>query len=206
MGQKTTRAAAQRTGQPAAHLPAPGTQRTTRNGRIANSLVALSAVAIASVFGVGYLHTRSSIDQLLAQAGAQSSSALAGQSAALPDLGSPTPLARGSAQSLPTPAPGTRATPTPQPQAQAGKYRDGTYVGVGSSRHGGMQVTVLVQGGQIQSAAITSCATRYPCSKVAPLVSEVVSKQSAPVNYVSGATDSSMAYRQAVTSALAKAV
>jgi uncharacterized protein with FMN-binding domain len=52
---------------------------------------------------------------------------------------------------------------------------------------------------------VTSCGTRYPCSDVNPLVRAAVSKQSVPVNYVSGSTESSKAYKQALTNALTQA-
>ena len=60
-------------------------------------------------------------------------------------------------------------------------YKDGTYTGTGDSRHGGMQVKVVIKDGKITSANVTSCSTRYPCSDVDPLVSSAVSKQSVPV-------------------------
>ena len=84
-------------------------------------------------------------------------------------------------------------------------YRDGTYTGSGDSRHGGMQVTVVIKDGKITSADVTSCATRYPCSDINPLIRSAVSKQRVPTNHVSGATDSSKAYNQALTNALQQA-
>jgi len=62
-----------------------------------------------------------------------------------------------------------------------------------------------VQGGQIRSAEITGCGTRYPCSRIANLPGQVITRQSAAVDYVSGATDSSTAFRGAVVAALAQA-
>ena len=139
---------------------------------------------------------------------------------------SPTPItliARGVPTSLPTqtafPAqvivPPTsevpRFSPSQPPTATAtdvaatGPLRDGTYVGTGSSRHGSIQATVIIQGGRITSAEITQCGTRYPCSKVAGLPGEVLARQSASVDVVSGATDSTTAYRGAITNALAQA-
>jgi uncharacterized protein with FMN-binding domain len=94
------------------------------------------------------------------------------------------------------------ATSTP---ATTALYKDGTYSGTGTSRHGNISASVVVQGGKIVSAAITQCGTRYPCSDIAALPGEVVSRQSAAVDYVSGATDSSQAYRGAIQNALAKA-
>jgi len=84
-------------------------------------------------------------------------------------------------------------------------YKDGTYTGTGTSRHGNISASVVVQGGKIVSAAITQCGTRYPCSDIASLPGQVVTRQSATVNFVSGATDSSQAYRGAIQNALAKA-
>jgi len=128
----------------------------------------------------------------------------------------PTPASPGGGQQPRQNAP--TATPTPVPanpgggtsggapsQQQASGYHDGTFTGVGNSRHGGMQVSVVVKGGQLVSASITGCGTRYPCSKVSPLVTEVLKRQGPPVDYVSGATDSSMAYIQAVRAALSQA-
>jgi uncharacterized protein with FMN-binding domain len=68
-----------------------------------------------------------------------------------------------------------------------------------------MDVTVVIQNGRITSANVVSCSTRYSCSDVDPLVSETVSSQGVPIDYVSGATDSSDAYAQAVDNALAQA-
>ena len=84
-------------------------------------------------------------------------------------------------------------------------YNDGTYTGTGTSRHGNISASVVVQGGKIVSAAITQCGTRYPCSDIAALPGQVVTRQSATVDVVSGATDSSQAYRGAIQNALAKA-
>ena len=64
---------------------------------------------------------------------------------------------------------------------------------------------MVIQGGQIVSASVTQCQTRYPCSKVADLPAQVVARQSASVDAVSGATDSVQAYRGAVLGALAQA-
>lgn len=112
----------------------------------------------------------------------------------------------------PTQAPATPAStqaptpvPTPKPTATSG-YKDGTYSGVGNSRHGSIQVSLVVAQGRITSVQITSCRTRYPCSWVSQLPGEVLQTQSARVNYVSGATASSQAFMGAVASALAHAV
>ncbi len=103
-----------------------------------------------------------------------------------------------------------RATPTTPPATPTAKpnvrtLRDGSYVGNGFSRHGGIEATVVISGGKIVSANVTNCGTRYPCRLVTPLVSEVVSSQTAPIDMISGATDSSYAYHDAVVKALSQA-
>jgi len=117
----------------------------------------------------------------------------------------------------PAPAP---ATPTPAPApavpsaaptqvAAASKpatpLKDGTFTGWGDCRHGSIQASVSVQNGQIVDAKITECRTRYSCSWIAVLPGQVVTRQSAEVDYVSGATESTDAFYQAVASALASA-
>jgi len=89
--------------------------------------------------------------------------------------------------------------------ATTAAYKDGTYTGTGTSRHGNITASVVVQGGKIVSADITQCGTRYPCSDIASLPGQVVARQSAPVNLVSGATDSSHAYQGAIQNALMQA-
>ena len=97
-----------------------------------------------------------------------------------------------------TTAPKPTATPT-------SRYRDGKYTGTGSSRHGDVQATVVVKGGKIVSANIDGCMTRYPCSVIRDLPGEVVQQQTANVDFISGASDSSSAYQEAVANALSQA-
>jgi uncharacterized protein with FMN-binding domain len=168
--------------------------------------VALSSAAIVSVYAVGYAKTQSSENQLVQLASAAAPDA---PSTAAPQVqqSSSDPAPRtgsSSGQQAGAPAPARASGSAAQSQQTTG-YRDGTYVGVGNSRHGGIQATVVVSGGKITSASVTGCGTRYPCSKVTPLVNQVLTLQAAPMNYVSGATDSSQAYTQAVKNALAQA-
>ncbi len=125
--------------------------------------------------------------------------------APLPRATSPAPTIPSSAAKAPaaTKVP-TVATKAPA-AATTALYTDGTFTGTGTSRHGNISASVVVQGGKIVSAAITRCGTRYPCSDIASLPGEVVSRQSATVDFVSGATDSSTAYRGAIQNALVKA-
>jgi uncharacterized protein with FMN-binding domain len=146
--------------------------------RLTDGLIGVSSAAILTVYGLGYLHTQNANGEINTQ----------------PASLSPTPAPNhGPLVLLPTPtlAPGT--------------YRDGTYTAVGNGRHGPIEATIVIKNGKITSANVSSCGTRYPCSDVNPLINEVLSKQAAPVHYVSGATDSSQSYITAVKSALAQA-
>lgn len=103
------------------------------------------------------------------------------------------------------------------PPAATGQtqYKDGVYFGLGSCRHGDIEASVSIQGGKIVSTVISQCLTRYSCSWIAPrtpvaglpdLPAQVVERQSAKVDYVSGATESSYAFSDAVAAALSKAL
>lgn len=94
------------------------------------------------------------------------------------------------------------------------KFKDGMFLGWGSCRHGDIEASVTIEGGKIVASAITQCLTRYSCTWISPRVpsdvlpdlpSEVVKRQSAKVDYVSGATESSYAFADAITAALSKA-
>ena len=187
----------------------------SRPNRVTAGLVGLSGAAIASVYALGYLNTNAA-DGQLTSAASSDVSLPPGPASGPPSAGSRVQQgpfdSRGDENGQRPGQSAPAATPTPSrpsgnaaPQQQTAGLRDGTFVGVGNSRHGGMQVSVIVKGGKLVSANVTGCGTRYPCSKVNPLVTEVVSRQGAPVDYVSGATDSSMAYIQAVRSALSQA-
>ena len=86
-----------------------------------------------------------------------------------------------------------------------GKYKDGTYLGWGTSRHGDIQAQVVIEGGRIVSATIAQCWTRYSCSWIAALPPQVARRQSPEVDYVSGATQSTNSFYYGVVEALAKA-
>lgn len=103
-------------------------------------------------------------------------------------------------------APAVRAAP---------RYKDGMYLAWGSCPHGDIEVSVSIEGGRIASTAISQCLTRYSCGWIAPktpggglpdLPSQVVERQSPKVDYVSGATESSYAFADAVAAALSKAL
>jgi uncharacterized protein with FMN-binding domain len=94
------------------------------------------------------------------------------------------------------------AAPAPAPQPQ---YKDGTFFGWGTSRHGDIQAYVVIEGGHITVAAISQCLTRYSCSWIAHLPGQVIVRQNADVDYVTGATQSTNAFYYAIVEALSKA-
>ena len=106
-------------------------------------------------------------------------------------------------------APLIPAAPTAEPRAQmiaaAPLWKDGTYYGWGSCRHGDIQAKVRVEGGRIVVASISECDTRYSCNVIENLPPEVAQRQSAQVDRVSGATESADAFYYAVLDALSKA-
>ena len=120
-------------------------------------------------------------------------------------LPAPAPVA---AAPAPPPAPpaaqvaDSSAQPPDKPRAQ---WKDGVYFGYGTSRHGDIEASVEVNGGRITAAYISRCLTRYSCSWIAALPPQVLTRQSADVDYVSGATESTNAFYYAIVQALSKA-
>jgi uncharacterized protein with FMN-binding domain len=146
---------------------------------------------------------------------------LSAASSAPVSLASPAPQVAATVQvpavSTPAPAPvapaapavasaAPAATPTVTPpgadSAKRVKWRDGTFSGWGTSRHGDVEATVIIEGGKITAAAISRCLTRYSCSWIAHLQPQVVERQSPEVDNVSGATESANAFYYAVVEAL----
>jgi uncharacterized protein with FMN-binding domain len=189
----------------------PGGGSPIRRHKLAGSLVAIGSAAVVSVYTVGYISTQSSIDDLTAQLDTPAPVAAApstGRASTAPTA-TPVPSTRGAAAVPPNTT--TRSipptpTPTPSTSASATAYKDGTYTGTGTSRHGDITVEVVITNGEIVSASVARCQTRYPCSDVNPLISAVLTDQSVPHVHVSGATDSSTAYKSAVTRALQQAL
>lgn len=93
------------------------------------------------------------------------------------------------------------ATATPAPKVVK-PLRDGAFHGYGSSRHGDIEVRVEIVGQKIVYAEISRCLTRWPCSIVERLPAQVIERQTADVDIISGATASSDAFYMAVLDAL----
>ncbi|MEO8597692.1 MAG: FMN-binding protein [Candidatus Solibacter sp.] len=108
------------------------------------------------------------------------------------------------------PAPATAippAVPPPAPASPAyGPWKDGTFQGVGSARHGQIQATVVITDGRIASAKIEQCWMRYPCYQIDRIVPQVAQRGTPEkIDIISGATESSNVFYWAVMDALTKA-
>jgi uncharacterized protein with FMN-binding domain len=84
-------------------------------------------------------------------------------------------------------------------------YKDGTYYGVGMNRIGSVQVAVTIKNDRITNVEIVNCHTHYSESYITHLPSQVIARQSANVDVVSGATKSTEDFQNAVEQALQKA-
>jgi uncharacterized protein with FMN-binding domain len=122
----------------------------------------------------------------------------------------PTPV-----KTVPKPTPVYTAppqpTPTPPP-APKGQYTDGQYTGsVADAYYGNIQVEVTISGGKLTDVSFLQYPSdrsysRYVNGQAMPyLKAEAIAAQSANVDIVSGATDSSQAFQQSLASALAQA-
>jgi uncharacterized protein with FMN-binding domain len=103
------------------------------------------------------------------------------------------------------PTPGTTST-------SSGQYKDGSYTGsVADAQWGYLQVKAIIQGGKIMDVQFV----QYPNDRSRSvminqyadpqLTSEAIQAQSAQVDIITGATDSSEAFMQSLTDALSQA-
>ncbi len=115
----------------------------------------------------------------------------------------PVPQASGTPAHLPIP------TPIPAPK---GAYKDGSYTGpVADAFYGKIQVAVVIQGGKISKIDTPIYPndpgeTSYVSGHALPILKqEAISAQSANVDVVSGATQTSEGFKESLTAALAQA-
>ena len=97
------------------------------------------------------------------------------------------------------------AAPVAQTALKGAKWKDGTYSGWGTSRHGDIQASIENEADKIVYVAVTQCLTQYSCSWIAKLPQQVLDRQTPDVDSVSGATQSANAFYYAVVQALSKA-
>jgi uncharacterized protein with FMN-binding domain len=194
--------------------------------RISNHLVVLSSAAVLAIYSAGYFKTRSAAERIAARERA------AKQLASHAALVVPTPPASipgpESSAAPPAAAPhdkdassGMKARRPPAPRSasngstssasaaasadSSARFKDGVYQGRGSCPHGDIVAQVAIRKGQIVYAGIADCLTRYSCSVIHMLPEQIVTRQSTNVDVVSGATESTEAFQDAVADALLKA-
>ncbi len=126
-----------------------------------------------------------------------------------------TPTSRASSSSTPTPTatatPGTTPTPGATSTSSSG-YKNGTYTGnVADAQWGVVQIQVIIKNGKITSVQFLQSPNERNRSVEINnyadpiLVSEAIQAQSAKVNIVTGATDTSEAFIQSLSNALSQA-
>ena len=102
--------------------------------------------------------------------------------------------------------------PPPAPPKPAGMYNDGTYTGsVADAYYGNVQVQATIQNAKLTAVQFL----QYPSDRSTSrsingqampfLIQEALAAQSASVDIVSGATETSMAFQQSLATALAAA-
>jgi uncharacterized protein with FMN-binding domain len=181
--------------------------------RISNHLVVLSSAAVLAIYSAGYVKTRSAADRLAERE--KAAKQFAAQAAlVVPTAASPIPAPEAST----TPpaggdAPSSVKAPAPRPVPKqstasanpSARFKDGVYEGRGSCPHGDIIAQIAIRKGQIEYAGIAECLTRYSCSVIHMLPEQIVTRQSTNVDVVSGATESTEAFQEAVAAALSKA-
>jgi uncharacterized protein with FMN-binding domain len=85
-------------------------------------------------------------------------------------------------------------------------YKDGIYSGLGRNRRGSIEVAVTIKNDKITDVEISHFAMHYSDRDVIGMPEEVIQKQSAQVNNVSGATYSTQAFEDAIKEALSQAL
>ena len=110
-------------------------------------------------------------------------------------------------------SPGSGGSGTSGAASRSGQYKDGTYAGsVADAFYGNIQVEAVVQGGKITDVKFLQYPNDRPNSvainqQAMPyLKQETIQAQSANVDGVSGATDTSQAFVQSLSAALSQAM
>jgi uncharacterized protein with FMN-binding domain len=100
----------------------------------------------------------------------------------------------------------------PTPAAAKGQYTDGTYTGTAANAYyGNIQVAATISGGKLTNVTFLQypndrSTSRFINQQAMPqLKAEAIQAQSANVDGVSGASDSSGAFKESLASALSQA-
>ncbi len=129
------------------------------------------------------------------------------------DTGTAAPAVINNPPATTVPAPTPVPVPTPVSGATPkGQYNNGTYMGsVADAYYGLVQVQVVVSGGKITDVVFIQypndrSTSRYLSGMAMPILkSEVIQAQNANVDAVSGASATSAAFQESLTSALTQA-
>lgn len=104
------------------------------------------------------------------------------------------------------------ASPAQSATTSSGQYKDGTYTGGSEDTpYGTVQIAVVISGGKITDVNFLQMPSDMRESMQRTMYSEpllkqtTLDKQSANIDFVSGATDTSMGYQQSLQSALDQA-
>ncbi len=129
----------------------------------------------------------------------------------------PTPVPAPAPAPVPAPSPAPAPTPTPvvtppAPAPSTGIYKDGSYTGpVTDAYYGNVQVQATIQGGKLTNVQFLQypndrgTSIRINGQAMPMLTQEAIQAQSANVDIVSGATQTSEAFQQSLAAALANA-
>ncbi|SFL53718.1 Uncharacterized protein, contains FMN-binding domain [Paenibacillus sp. 1_12] len=185
---------------------------------IGKKLIALCSTAIGIVYAAGYFVTEpQSLQAMTPTEALMSPTVSSGEQtrpigrqerhsrskSSMPEAAQPSRSEPAQAESAGKPA--QPPTGSAKPSTAQPKYKDGSYNGSGTNRFGTVEVAVTIKQGSIANVEITRSATRYPVTYIESLPQQVVEKQSANIDTVSRATNSSKDFIEAVLQALSKA-
>jgi len=113
---------------------------------------------------------------------------------------------------VPSPTPSPTPAPTPTPAPSSAQYKDGSFTGVvADAYYGYVQVKAIISGGSLTDVQILQfpndrSTSRFINGQALPMLTqEAITAQTANVDTVSGASDTSAAFRQSLGAALAQA-
>jgi uncharacterized protein with FMN-binding domain len=178
--------------------------------------LSVAALIIGAFLVFSFLHSQSNSAALVPK---PSPDSVAAASTPAPTTPVPSVTARRSDDSSPvtvaptstTASTSTTSAPTPSPTS-SGQYKDGSYTGsVADAQWGFVQVKAVISQGKITDVQFVEypsdrSRSRYINSIADPeLTNEAIQAQTAQVDIITGATDSSQAFVQSLADALSQA-
>ena len=113
---------------------------TARKGKLSGGIIAMSSAAIVAIYTLGRANTSSGSEELLGDPSIAAATATVTTPANTSRVVSPT---------IEAPAGGRTAPSATRSAGATASYKDGSYKGNGTSRHGDMEVTVVIKDGKI---------------------------------------------------------